>query len=54
MRLESLVAASAERHPDRPAVKDEEGEVSYRELDRLAGHAASALRELGEIGRAHV
>lgn len=47
MRLESLVAASAERHPDRPAVKDEEGEVSYREFDRLAGHAASALRELG-------
>ena len=47
MRLEQLVVDSAERHPDRPAVKDEATELTYEELDTLAGRAASALRELG-------
>src|SRR4051812_33879396 len=47
MRLERLVIDSAERHPDRPAVKDEAGGLTYEELDVLSGRAATALRELG-------
>ena len=47
MRHERLVADSAERHPDRPAIKDEGGELSYRELDALSGRTARALTELG-------
>jgi amino acid adenylation domain-containing protein len=47
MRLERLVTGSAERHPDRPAVKDEAGELTYEQLDVLSGRAATALRELG-------
>ena len=47
MRIERLVIDSAERHPDRPAIKDATGELSYRELDALAGRAARALGQLG-------
>lgn len=47
MRLERLVADSAERHPDRRAIKDELEELSYRELDALADRIASALAGLG-------
>jgi amino acid adenylation domain-containing protein len=47
MRLERLILDAAERHPDRPAIKDDDGELSYRELDALAGRAARALAELG-------
>ena len=47
MRLERLVTDSAERHPDRPAIKDEGGELSDRELDALADRTARALTELG-------
>ena len=47
MRLERLVADSAERHPDRPAIKDEQRELSYHELDALSNRTARALTELG-------
>ena len=47
MRLERLVIDSAERYPDRPAIKDESGELTYEELDALAGRAGRALAELG-------
>jgi amino acid adenylation domain-containing protein len=47
MRLERLVTDSAERQPDRPAIKDEAVELTYEDLDLLSGRAASALRELG-------
>jgi amino acid adenylation domain-containing protein len=50
VRLERLVADSAERHPDRPAIKDERQELSFRELDSLAARTATALAELG-VGR---
>jgi amino acid adenylation domain-containing protein len=47
MRLERLVIDSAGRYPDRPAIKDESGDLSYRELDALAGRAGRALADLG-------
>jgi amino acid adenylation domain-containing protein len=47
VRLERLVADSAERNPDRPAINDERQELSYRELDALADRTATALAELG-------
>jgi amino acid adenylation domain-containing protein len=47
VRLERLIADSAELHPDHPAVKDEDGEITYRELDALAHRTARALTELG-------
>jgi amino acid adenylation domain-containing protein len=47
VRLERLVADSAERHPNRPAIKDERQELSYCELDALADRTATALAELG-------
>jgi amino acid adenylation domain-containing protein len=47
VRLERLVVDAAQRHADRPAVKDESGEMSYAELDALSGRAATALAELG-------
>jgi amino acid adenylation domain-containing protein len=50
VKLERLVADSAERHPDRPAIKDERAELDYRELDVLANRTARALEELG-VGR---
>jgi acyl-CoA synthetase (AMP-forming)/AMP-acid ligase II len=50
VRLERLVADSAECHPNRPAIKDDAGELSYRELDALADRAALALAELGVRG----
>jgi amino acid adenylation domain-containing protein len=50
VRLERLVADAAVDHPDRPAVRDEQGTLSYRVLDALADAAASALAEVG-VGR---
>jgi L-proline---[L-prolyl-carrier protein] ligase len=50
MRLERLVADAAAHHPDRPAVRDQHGTLSYGALDALADAAASALAELG-VGR---
>jgi L-proline---[L-prolyl-carrier protein] ligase len=47
VRLERLIADSAERHPERPAIHDEAGELSYRDLDALANRAARGLMELG-------
>jgi L-proline---[L-prolyl-carrier protein] ligase len=47
MRLERLVADSAQRDPARPAIKDEHGELNYRELDALADQTARAFIELG-------
>jgi amino acid adenylation domain-containing protein len=47
VRLERLIAESALRHPERPAIKDEDGELNYGELDALAARAARALTELG-------
>jgi amino acid adenylation domain-containing protein len=47
VRLEQLITASAQRHPDRPAVCDEVEELSYHRLDALADRAARALAELG-------
>jgi L-proline---[L-prolyl-carrier protein] ligase len=47
LRLERLVADSAGRDPDQPAVRDERDELSYRELDALADRTARALADLG-------
>jgi amino acid adenylation domain-containing protein len=47
MRLERLVADAAERHPNRPAIRDEREELSYGELDALADRTARALAESG-------
>jgi amino acid adenylation domain-containing protein len=47
VRLERLVVDAAERHADRPAIKDESGELSYHQLDALADQVAAGLCELG-------
>ena len=47
MRLERLVSDSAERHPDRAAIKDAHEELGYGQLDALANRTACALGELG-------
>jgi len=47
MRLERLVADAAERHPNRPAIRDEREELSYHELDALADRTARALAQSG-------
>ena len=47
MRLERLVAEAAERHADRPAIRDEGQELTYRELDALSARSAAGLAELG-------
>ena len=47
MRLERLVAESAQRDPHRPAIKDDVEELCYGELDALADQAACGLAELG-------
>jgi amino acid adenylation domain-containing protein len=47
VRLERLITVSAMRQPDRPAIYDEAGELTYGELDALSARAASALAELG-------
>ena len=46
-RLDWLLAASAERTPDAPALRAAGREVTYRQLDELANQAAAALAELG-------
>lgn len=45
-----LPSLNARRHPDRPAVIDEEGEFSYRELDEAAHAVANGLIEKGVKG----
>jgi L-proline---[L-prolyl-carrier protein] ligase len=47
VRLERLIAESAVHYPERPAIKDEDGELNYGELDALSARAARALIELG-------
>ena len=47
MRLERLVSESAERHPDRAAIKDAQEELSYSQLDALARRTARRLDEVG-------
>ncbi len=47
MRLERLVSESAERHPDRAAIKDAHEELTYGQLDALAQRTARALDEVG-------
>ena len=47
MRLERLVSESAERHPDRAAIKDAHEELSYGQLDALARRTARRLDEVG-------
>ncbi|HSU82842.1 MAG TPA: amino acid adenylation domain-containing protein, partial [Thermoanaerobaculia bacterium] len=45
--LHELVEAQAARTPDAPAVIAEDGELTYAELDALAGRLARRLRRLG-------
>jgi fatty-acyl-CoA synthase len=45
--LASAVAIGAIRHGDRVAMRDERGEVSYRELDQRSNALANAWRERG-------
>jgi acyl-CoA synthetase (AMP-forming)/AMP-acid ligase II/NAD(P)-dependent dehydrogenase (short-subunit alcohol dehydrogenase family) len=44
----ALVTLGAARHPERAAIADERGEISYGELDRRAGAIAAGLRD--EVG----
>ena len=50
--LSALVHASALRWPSRPAVIDDDGTLTYRQLDQQADRLAAGLRELpdGAIG----
>ena len=45
--LASSIAIGAIRHPDRVAVRDERGDLSYRELYEHANALANAWRERG-------
>ncbi|MDI1462547.1 amino acid adenylation domain-containing protein [Catellatospora sp. KI3] len=44
-----LFEAAADRHPDRPAVRYRDRELTYRELDRLAEAIAVRLRDAGAV-----
>ena len=46
-RLDWLLAAAAERGPDRPALRVGGAQVTYDELDRMANQAAAVLAEAG-------
>jgi amino acid adenylation domain-containing protein len=46
-RLEQLVIDSARRDPDRVAVRDRDGEWTYRELDRWSDRLAAHFQRLG-------
>nr|WP_228533125.1 AMP-binding protein [Micromonospora sp. ANENR4] len=50
----ALFAASVRRHPDRPAVSEENRTLTYRELDAAASHLARALRARGVRGEQRV
>ena len=45
--LASSIAIGAIRHPDRVAIRDERGDVSYRELHERANAVANGFRERG-------
>ena len=47
MRLHDLLYASVQRNGDAPALATPEGELSYRQLDRLSGDFARRLRTAG-------
>ncbi|MCI8372641.1 MAG: amino acid adenylation domain-containing protein [Lachnospiraceae bacterium] len=40
-----LFREAVERYPDRPAVRDSRGTITYRELDRMSDYVASRLAE---------
>lgn len=42
-----LFRETAEKYPDKPAVKDEFGELTYKELDRMSDYIAQKLVENG-------
>ncbi len=46
----SLVALGAARHPERAAIADDRGEVSYAELDRRGAAIATGLRDGFGVG----
>jgi len=50
MNLAALLTDSATRHPDHTAIKLDELEISYRQLDEWSAHAAELMREKG-VGR---
>jgi long-chain acyl-CoA synthetase len=47
MNLATLLTESAKRHPDRPAIKLDEFEISYQELDESSARAAALLARKG-------
>lgn len=47
LTLATVYAVGAARHPDRPALVDDEGTLTYREVDRRTDRMAAALRERG-------
>ena len=47
MNLATMLTASAERHPDRPALKLDDAVVTYALLDELSARVAGLLRERG-------
>ena len=47
MNLATMLTASAERHPDRPALKLDDSVVTYALLDELSARVAGLLRERG-------
>jgi amino acid adenylation domain-containing protein len=51
--LHALIEHQVERVPDQPAVRWNERELSYRELDRHANHIAHRLRAAG-VGRGDI
>ena len=45
-RLRGSVREAVEKYPDRPAIKDESGEITYRELDQnVRLHCTEILRK---------
>jgi long-chain acyl-CoA synthetase len=47
MNLAELLTTSAQRHPQRPALKLDDEQLTYAELDDLTARAAGLLRERG-------
>ncbi len=47
LTLATVYAAGAARHPDRPALVDDDGALTYRDVDRRTDRLAAALREHG-------
>src|SRR5436305_14096860 len=47
MNLASILTSSAERHPDQVAVKLDDSELTYAQLDGATAHFAGLLHERG-------